>query len=140
MDMSIVAFIPLIGELLDRVLPDKAAATEAKIKVMELAQKGDLAYLDAELKVAVGQLEVNKAEAANPSVFGSGWRPFIGWVGGFALVYQFIGRPLLSWFSLVKGVEVPPELDMGDLITIVGGMLGLAGMRTAEKMKGVARK
>jgi hypothetical protein len=138
--MSIVAFIPLIGDLLDRILPDKGAAAEAKIKVMELAQTGELAYLDADLKAATAQLEVNKVEAASASLFVSGWRPFIGWTGGMALVYQFIGRPLLAWGSAAKGWPVPPELDMGDLITIVGGMLGLSGMRTAEKFKGVASK
>jgi len=138
--LSLLALLPVVGKVLDRVLPDKAQAAEAKFKVLELAQAGELAALDAEVKMATGQMEINKAEAANPSVFVAGWRPFIGWVGGAALVYQFIARPLLSWLSATKGWQVPPELEMGDLITLVGGMLGLAGMRTTEKLKGVARE
>ena len=134
------ALIPIVGSLLDKLIPDPQAAADAKLKMLDLAQKGELAALDADVKLAVGQLETNKAEAANANVFVSGWRPFIGWVCGAALVYHYIVRPMLPWILAMVGKPVPPipPLDMGDLITILLGMLGLGGLRTYEKKQGVA--
>ncbi len=89
-----------------------------------------------------GQLAINKAEAQHKSVFVAGWRPFIGWVGGVALAYQFILYPLLVWvWSLCKAkgwigdIEPPPVFDTGPLFAIVAGMLGIGGMRSFDKVK-----
>lgn len=87
------------------------------------------------------QTEVNKVEAQHSNLFVAGWRPFIGWVCGSALAYQFILRPLLPWFSVMVGHPVPemPSLD-DSLMELVMAMLGLGGLRTFEKVRGVARK
>jgi hypothetical protein len=90
--------------------------------------------------MAQGQMQTNQTEASNANVFVSGWRPFIGWVCGAALVYHYILRPMLPWLLALLGKPMPPipPLDMGDLITILLGMLGLGGLRTYEKKQGVA--
>ncbi len=97
--------------------------------------------LAAAVTLVQGQLAVNQAEAGSASVFVAGWRPFIGWVCGSALVFHYIVRPMLPWLLALLGKPVPPipPLDMGDLITILLGMLGLGGLRTFEKTKGAAR-
>lgn len=78
------------------------------------------------------QAEINKMEAQHRTVFVAGWRPFIGWVCGFALAYNFVLRDLLIWFF---GPETaPPALQMEHLMTVLLGMLGLGGMRTFEKL------
>lgn len=78
------------------------------------------------------QAEINKMEAQHRTVFVAGWRPFIGWVCGFALAYNFVLRDLLIWFF---GPETaPPALQMEHLMTVLVGMLGLGGMRTFEKL------
>lgn len=133
--MDLLSLIPVVGKVLDRVLPDKGAAAEAKLKLLELHQAGELAHLAAETELAKGQLEINKAEAGNASLFVSGWRPSVGWVCSLALVYQFFLRPALVTFG-----KPAPELPMGDLITILLGLLGLGTLRTVEKVKGVAAK
>jgi hypothetical protein len=133
------ALIPAVTAILEKVLPDPQAKDEAKLKLLELAQKGELAQLDADVRLALGQLEVNKTEAASGSVFVSGWRPGAGWVCVLGLGYQFLLQPFLVWASRIYGWEVPPMLDVGDLLTLLGGMLGLGGLRTAEKFKRVAR-
>lgn len=133
--MSLLNLIPIVGKVLDRVLPDKGAAAEAKLKLLELQQTGELAVLAAETKLAEGQLEINKVEAASPNLFVSGWRPGVGWVCCLALVYQFFLRPALVTFG-----KPAPDLPMGDLITILLGLLGLGTLRTVEKVKGVAAK
>lgn len=91
--------------------------------------------LAAAVMMVQGQLEVNRAEAANPSVFVAGWRPYIGWICGTGLAYQFLVYPILVAFE-----PKITQLDMGTLITLLGGMLGLGAMRTVEKLNGVAAK
>ena len=77
------------------------------------------------------QAQINEQEAKHRTIFVAGWRPFIGWVCGFALAYNFVLRDLLVWYV---GVEsAPPALQMEHLMTVLIGMLGLGGMRTFEK-------
>jgi hypothetical protein len=129
----VTALLDIGGKLIDRMWPDPVQAANAKFELFKLQQSGELALMG-------GQLEINKAEAANPSVFVSGWRPFVGWVCGFGLVYAFIGDPILSWASNIYDFPVPPSLDLGTLLTVLGGLLGLGGLRTYEKVNGVAAK
>lgn len=131
--------IPAITQVLDKIIPDPQAAAEAKLKALELAQKGDLAALDAELRLALGQLEVNKAEATT-DMFRGGWRPAVGWVCVVGLGYQFILQPVLPWVVALFGAQVPPlpAIDNETLMVLLTGMLGLGGLRTVERVKGKA--
>ena len=132
--------LPLFSKVISNVFPDKEAQDAAKLKLMEMQTNGELEALKAETAIAVAQANTNTEEAKNPSLFVSGWRPAVGWTCALGLVYTFMGQPILSWYSLTAGIPVPPSLDMGTLITLLGGMLGLGGMRTMEKLQGVARK
>ena len=87
------------------------------------------------------QLEINKTEASHTSLFVAGWRPFVGWVCSVALAWHFIGMPIIEWVLLLLLSDPPaaPVLDIGELIVILMGMLGLSGVRMNEKIKGVAR-
>ena len=135
----IQALIPVIGTVLEKVLPDPQAQADAKIKLMELAQKSELAVLDAETKMALGQIEVNKVEAGT-DLFRGGWRPATGWACVFGLVYQFLLQPVLPWLVTVFGGSVPPlpPIDNETLMVLLTGMLGLGGLRTFERIKGKA--
>ena len=133
------ALIPVLGSLMDKLFPDPTAAAEAKLKVMQMAQNGDLAQLDADFKLATGQIDVNKAEAGSGSLFVGGWRPFVGWVCGFAFAFKFILAPLMAFTMAALGHPITlPVLDFTEMSTILLGMLGLGGLRTVEKVKGVA--
>jgi len=137
--MALAAFIPLLGTLFDRILPDPQAAADAKIKVMEMAQRGELAQLDADLKMATGQIEVNRVEAAHQSLFVAGWRPAIGWVCGAAFAFKFVVGPSAVILMAMAGHPIVlPEFDFSEMSTILLGMLGLGGLRTVEKIKRVA--
>lgn len=131
--------IPAITQVLDKIIPDPQAAADAKLKALELAQKGDLAALDAELRLALGQLEVNKAEATT-DMFRGGWRPAVGWVCVVGLAYQFVLQPVLPWLVALFGAQVPPlpAIDNETLMVLLTGMLGLGGLRTIERVKGKA--
>lgn len=87
----------------------------------------------------LGQIEINKVEAAHKSVFVAGWRPFIGWVCGVALLYNFILRDIMVYAIKLchASAPPPPALEMEHLMTVVIGMLGLGVARTYEKTKGV---
>ena len=129
--------IPAVSGILDKILPDPQQAADAKIKVLEMAQRGELAVLDAEVKLAMGQMEVNKVEAGT-DLFRGGWRPATGWACVFGLVYQFLLQPILPWAVALFGVTVPPlpAIDNETLMVLLTGMLGLGGMRSFEKIRG----
>lgn len=100
--------------------------------------------LELQAKVIDGynaQLEVNKAEASSPSMFVAGWRPAVGWVCATGLASQFVVGPLATWgASLAHHPIAYPQLDLGTLLTLLFGMLGMAGYRTYEKTNGVDDK
>lgn len=126
-------------KLIDRFFPDATAANEAKLKLLEMQQTGDLAQLNAELQLATGQIEVNKIEAANASIYVSGWRPAVGWTCAAAFAYKFVLAPAGAFAMAASGHPIDlPVLDFTEMSTILLGMLGLSGMRTMEKCKGVA--
>ena len=131
------ALIPVIGSVLEKILPDPQAQADAKLKLLEVAQKGDLAVLDAETRLALGQMEINKAEATT-DLFRGGWRPATGWACVGGLVYQFLVQPILPWIVTIMGGSVPPlpAIDNDTLMVLLTGMLGLGGLRTFEKVRG----
>jgi len=131
----ITAFIPLIGTVLDKVLPDKKASEEAKLKLAEMAQQGQLAELNALTELAKGQLQVNTAEAASDGWYKGGWRPAIGYVLACCLAYQFMLNPVLVWGCAIWAPDIsPPVLGLDDnLWELMFGMLGMAGWRTMDK-------
>jgi len=101
-------------------------------KDLREAIKGKEIDPEKALELIKVQNEVNKIEAQHRSIFVAGWRPFIGWVCGVALLYNFILRDIIAWLS---PDIMPPALQMDHLITILLGMLGLGGLRTYEKLK-----
>lgn len=127
-------FDGVVKPALDKWIPDAKDRLEAENMVF----KG-LLTLD------LGQLEVNKQEAAHANIFVAGWRPFIGWVCGASLAYAVIGFSFLNWilqlFTILSGHSVPvlPAPDTTITLEILFAMLGLGGMRTYEKLKNVAR-
>lgn len=132
------ALLTAAATLIDKVIPDAQAAADAKLKAMELAQKGELATLDADLRMALGQMEINKAEATT-DLFRGGWRPAVGWVCASGLLYQILLRPVLGWTAAnLWGWSEPPGLEMDTLMTLLFGMLGLGAYRTVEKVRGRA--
>lgn len=129
-----------LGPILDGVLkliPDKNARAEAK-------EQFEGQILTAMTNLVEGQLRINEQEAQHGSIFVAGWRPAVGWICGFALAWNFILQPLLLYIAwlIPDGAMLAeaPQLDTGELMTVLLGMLGLGGLRTYEKRIGVARK
>ena len=130
----ISAALDLGTTLINKIFPDPLQASEAKLKLLELQQNGELAIMTA-------QTDINKTEAANSSVFVSGWRPAIGWVCALALAYQYLVRPLGGTIASLLGMTIPPLPGLDDnLWQLMMGMLGMGGLRTFEKVQGVASK
>ena len=125
---------PILGNVLDRFFPDKEKAAEAQRAI-------ETALLENAAQINLAQVEVNKEEAQHRTIFVAGWRPFIGWVCGIALAWHFVGVPVTLFFIAWSGAEVPelPVFDMNSLMTVLTGMLGLGGLRTFEKMKGLTK-
>lgn len=130
----VTALLDIGSKVIDRIFPDPVAAAGAKLELLKLQQNGDLAIM-------VGQMDINKEEAKNPSLFVSGWRPAIGWVCGAACAWNWIGLPMVKvgLGLLAIKLELAPA-NLTEMLPILMGMLGLGGLRTLEKVQGVAAK
>ena len=120
---------PVTG-LLDKFIEDKDQKAKLAHEIATMGEKHAQ-------QLALAQIEVNKAEAASGSFFKGGWRPFVGWVCAVAFAYHFVLQPLLIFIFSYAGIEPPdlPEFQMNTLLTVLGGLLGIGGLRTYEKQK-----
>jgi len=125
---------PILSNTLDRFFPDKEKAEQAKREI-------EAALIENAAEINRMQLEVNKTEAGHRTVFVAGWRPFVGWTCGTALAWHYVGQPIAVFALTYAGIEAPPlpTFDMSTLLTVLMGMLGLGGLRTFEKLKGVTK-
>ena len=129
--LMVMPFLEWGGKLLERWFPDPAQKAKAELEMLQMVQSN-------ELKTILAQLEVNAKEAQHASVFVAGWRPFIGWICGISFLYTTVLYSLLTWFGRARGWPAPPTLDPEMMLYVLGGMLGLGGFRTIEKVKGAA--
>lgn len=133
--MAIIDAILEIGsKIFDRVIPDTNKRQEAK-EQLEMALAGQ------DFQLAIEQIKINAIEAQNGNIFVSGWRPFIGWVCGVAFGLHFLLFPILDkLITIFGGTPITIPFDMDTLLYALGGLLGLGGFRTFEKVKGVASR
>lgn len=118
------------SDILDKFVVDK----DLKVKLNH-----ELQTLFHEINLA--QVEINKQEAKHESIFVSGWRPFLGWSLSCLFIYGIALRDILDMIFKANGIDVQlEEFDLGTLTPILTGMLGLAGFRSYERIKGVHRK
>lgn len=133
--------IPILNgifNVIDKLIPDREAAAKMKLQTLEMQQRGEFKEIDSAVALALGQMEVNKAEANSPSLFKGGWRPGTGWVCVAALAFNYLVHPMLAWYSLAQQIPVPPQLDMYELMGLLTGMLGLGVLRHRERLSGKA--
>ena len=136
-----------IGEkIVDRIWPDPEEKRQAMLRLSELKQQGDLAFLDADVRLMTGQMEINKMEAMHGGWFKGGWRPAVGWICVFALAYKFLILPFMLFVTQMYShqtdkelfpIEFLPELAWGELSVILLGMLGIGAQRSLEKIRTV---
>lgn len=134
--------VPFIGDIIEQVgglarelIPDADKKLELDFKLKELKVQAEL----RESELLQGQLEVNKVEAAHSNLFVAGWRPFIGWVSGYALAHTWIVAPMVKFGATLFGHDIDlPALPPDSIFPVVMAMLGIGGMRTVEKVQGVA--
>ena len=140
-----------IGSIIEgvgKVAGDLYTTDKERLQMALEERKLDLEEKRIDQTTDLAQVDVNKIEAASSSLFVSGWRPAVGWVGVLGLAYQFLGYPLMQWgwafgqsYDIIpKGLNPPPDLDVEQLMTLLAGLLGFGGMRSFEKHKGVASK
>lgn len=135
--LGVGAIIESVGKVAGDLITTEKERRQLDLEEKKIDQATDLA-----------QIEVNKVEAASSSVFVAGWRPAIGWIGAAAMAYQFLLYPMFLWIWtyfqgtgwIPRELSAPPVLDADQLWVILSGILGIAGMRSFEKTKGVAAK
>ena len=128
------ALIGPVTGLLDKFVEDKDQKAKLAHEIATLAEK-------QAHEAQMAQILTNREEAKHRSIFVAGWRPFIGWTCGVALAYHFIFAPLIVFGVAWSGATLPeiPAFDMDSLMTVLLGMLGLGGMRSFEKAKGLTK-
>ena len=129
----IAALLPIIGSVLDRIIPDKNGADKAK-------QEIETALIKNATELNIAQAETNKIEAAHRSIWVAGWRPCLGWVAALGFAWVFLLQPIAQWLVLLTGNDIPlPDFQTDALLELTFAMLGLAGLRTYEKQKGLSK-
>jgi len=126
------------SKVIEKIFPDPAQRDAAKLEMLRLSQQGELKALEADLAIAQGQMETNQAEAASNDAFRGGWRPFIGWCCGVGCAWNWLGLPVAKLVAELYGhpIGLAPA-DLAEMMPILMGMLGLGGLRSYEKVKGV---
>ena len=137
------AVVDMGKSLIDRLWPDKEKYARerelAEYELWKLTQTERMQDKANEVSIALAQIEVNKEEAKSNRIFIAGWRPAVGWICAVSFGYNFFVGPLITQISTAYGYSFPlPPIDMDNMMYILGGLLGLGGLRTFEKVKGVA--
>jgi hypothetical protein len=128
------AILPGVTDIIGRFLPEDREARAKAEREIEQQLATHLAKID------IAQLEINKAEAGHRSIFVAGWRPFVGWTCGIALAWTYVGVPILQFTLAQTGHLIDlPALDMSQMMPVLMGMLGLGGLRSFEKFKGISK-
>ena len=133
----VTAAIGAVGDVVGQFVTTPRESAEAEVLLREVKIKEAI----TEDRPFAGQREINLAEAKHKSVFVAGWRPFIGWVCGLSLMWQFLGANMVLWAAELAGLEFTPPPLMGteQLLVLTTSLLGIGGMRTIEKWRGIAR-
>ena len=121
--------VTAIGDVFDKLFTSDEERQQAAFVLEKLRQQPHMV-----------QAEINKVEAQHRSLFVAGWRPFIGWVCGLGFLWSFLGHPIFEWIVALRGADVPaPAIMTDNMMELVLALLGLGGLRTAEKMTGRTR-
>lgn len=129
----IAALLPIISGVLDKIIPDKNGAEKAK-------QEIEAALIKNATELNLAQAETNKIEASHRSVWVAGWRPCLGWVAALGFAWIFLLQPIAQWLVILTGNDIPlPDFQTDALLELTFAMLGLAGLRTYEKQKGLSK-
>jgi len=130
----LTSLIQPVSQILDKAIPDTDLKRKLTHEIATMSEKHAQ-------ELALAQIKVNAAEAASGSLFKGGWRPFVGWVCGVAFCYHFILQPVIIFVVAIIGVDIPelPDFQMNTLLTVLGGLLGIGGLRTYEKQKGLTK-
>ena len=129
--IPVLSILEIGAKLLDKVIPDKDAREKAQAELIKAAQ-------DQDFQLALAQIKVNEEEAKSDNIFKSGWRPSIGWTCSVAFILHFVAFPIINFVIVALGYkEVVISFDMATLMTVLGGLLGIGGLRTYEKVKGI---
>lgn len=131
--IGVDAIAELVSTAVNKIFPDANIEAQSKADALK-------ATLTQELQYTLGQMDINKIEAASLSLFVAGWRPAVGWTGALGYAYEFLIRPIANGIAVASGFPpLFPGIEIEALTSLLFGLLGLGTLRTVEKVKGVAR-
>jgi hypothetical protein len=128
------------SKVIDKIFPDKDQADKAKLEMFKMQQDGVFKDMEQQFEIAKLQIQTNIEDAKQEGLFPK-WRSGLGWVCTGAFAYNYVIMPFIAYAVLIFKPDAPemPILEMGELTTLLFGMLGLGAMRTIERTKGVGK-
>ncbi len=134
MGPGLLALIPSVLQIVNKVIPDKSAAAKIQGEILLLQAKGEFSTIENQFNINLKQLEINSAEASNPNAPKFGWRSLVGYGCALAFLVNFVALPVLSYLLALFNVTAPGlvQFDMSSIIALLTGMLGIGGMKTYE--------
>lgn len=137
----VTILLPILGNVLDKIIPNTAEREKAKAELALKMTENETELLKLFTQIDSGQIEINKEEAKSSSFFVAGWRPAVGWLSAFGVGWAFVFKPIADWILAVSHSSVvTPALNTGELMSLLLGLLGMGAIRSFEKVKGVAAK
>lgn len=126
-----------VFKVIDKLIPDNEKKSQAQIEILKLTQESESKQLDAAVQLSNNQTEINKIDAASESFYKSGWRSSCGWICAFGLFYNYIFQPIAPaiFLILTNKIVTFPQIDVESIMALLLPLLGLASLRTYEKVK-----
>jgi len=124
-----------VGKIIDELHTSDEEKGQIKIKLQEL-----------ENELNQKQMEINLADAKSTAtgiggIMQRSWRPLIGMSCALAIAWEYVIKQFLMFVLATFSIQTAPlpELDMATLFPLVTALLGMAGLRSFEKNKGITK-
>ena len=133
--MDPISIISAAWGIISKFIPDEKVKAQTQEALLKLSHEQAMALISQESLTRGGQIEINKVEAEADSLFKSGWRPLVGWICGIIFGFTYLILPIVQLGFYMFGHAEFPVINTAEVMSVLGGLLGLGALRTYDKKK-----